>query len=346
MRGLGSTFGAYNLDQVVMTDAVSVTYRATMARELAVAHRGVSPNLSRPVLLRISDPFEGDDADERAAVFLRRVRTTTAVGHPAIIKAVDAGEIDGRVFIATRWTSGLTLEELIRREGRLEPDAACALLLPVAQGLDAMHAAGVVHGAVSPRTIWMDESQGTRSARIGGLGLDTPLRDHTFGGPGDGAPGDAFYVAPEQFHATTPAASTDQYALACTLYHCVIGRPPFQSATASERFATNQPPVFDFGVDELPDEVCGAIAMGMQIQPQLRYANCTALLLAAGLTPDGTQRAHAEPRAGAIWNGANGSAPQPSADRDEPILPLRWPAIALLVLVCIIVALLAVVALR
>ena len=86
--------------------------------------------------------------------------------HPAVVKPIDTGVIDGRVYVATRWTGGLTLEEQIRREGRMEPSAACDLLLPVAGGLDALHAADVVHGAISPRTIWIAESQGMRSARI------------------------------------------------------------------------------------------------------------------------------------------------------------------------------------
>lgn len=287
MRGLGSTFGGYKLEQVVLTDAVSVTYRATMGRELATVYRGVSSNLSRPVLLRITDPLNDLDAGQHAARFLRRLQAAARVDHPAVVKPIDTGVIDGRVYVATRWTGGLTLEEQIRREGRMEPSAACDLLLPVADGLDALHAADVIHGAISPRTIWIDESQGIRSARITHFGLDTSLQGHDFGGTGDGVLSDAFYVAPEQFRGATAGDASDLYALACTLYHCVGGRPPFSSATAAVRAGALEPglPLFDFSADEVPDELRNAIAVGMSDQPHHRYATCMQLIRAARGSP-------------------------------------------------------------
>lgn len=283
MRGLGSTFGGYKLEQVVLTDAVSVTYRATMGRELATVYRGVSSNLSRPVLLRITDPLSDLDADTFVAAFLRRLQAAAQVQHPAVVKPIDIGHVDGRVYVATRWTGGLTLEEQIRREGRMEPAAACDLLIPVADGLDTLHAADVVHGAISPRTIWIEESQGVRSARITGFGLRTSLQGHDFGGTGDAVLSDAFYVAPEQFRGATAGDASDLYALACTLYHCVGGRPPFSSATASVRAGALEPglPVFDFSADEVPDEFRNAVAVGMSDQPHHRQSNCAQLVRSA-----------------------------------------------------------------
>ena len=336
MRGLGTTFGAYKLDQVVLTDAVSVTYRATLARELETVYRGVASNLSRPVLLRITDPFTDDGAGERVAAYLRRVEAAAAVRHPAIVNAIDLGQIDGRAFVATRWTGGVTLEEQIRREGRLEPATACALLLPVADALDTLHDAGVVHAAISPRTIWMDESHGRRAARVTAIGLDASLHDPTLTSAVDAAPGDAFYVAPEQIHNAASPPSTDQYAIACMLYHCVAGRPPFQSATAAARFGIDEPPVSDFGPDEVPAPLKEAIAVGMSVHPRERYANCTAVVVAA----QGVPRRPAAP-----------TAPPPPVDAaqaptaaDEPtgrVLAFTWPIAVLLLAVGIAIALAA-----
>ncbi|HSK96040.1 MAG TPA: serine/threonine-protein kinase, partial [Euzebyales bacterium] len=283
MRGLGSEFGGYQLEQVVLTDALSVTYRARLPRDQIAGRYKASPNLSRPVLLRISDPLNHTDADEHAAMLLHRARAAARVEHPGVIKPIDTGYTDGRVYIATRWTPGLTLEELIRREGRMEPDAACALLLQVADGLDTLHRAGVVHGAISARTIWIQDSPDGRSARITGFAFDTALYGHGAGGTGDGVLSDAFYVAPEQFRGAAASEAADQYALACTLYQCVGGRPPFSSATAAVRAGALEPtpPVFDFGVDDIPDVLVGAIAVGMADQPSERYGSCVELITAA-----------------------------------------------------------------
>jgi serine/threonine-protein kinase len=283
MRGLESEFGGYQLEQVVVTDALSVTYRARLPREQIPARLSASPNLSRPVLLRISDPLNPAAEDVHAAMLLNRAKLAAQVTHPAIVRPIDMGHVDGRVYVASRWTPGLTLEELIRREGRLEPDDACALLLPVADGLDALHATGVAHGAVSARTIWIQESDDARSARITGFAFNTALYGHGAGGTGDGVLTDAFYVAPEQFRGAPAGDAADQYALACTLYQCVDGRPPFSSATAAVRAGALKPvpPVFDFGVDDIPNVLIGAIAVGMADQPAQRYGSCVELILTA-----------------------------------------------------------------
>jgi serine/threonine-protein kinase len=352
MRGLGSEFGGYQLEQVVLTDAVSVTYRATMPRERGSWRRDASPNLSRPLLLRISDPLSDVDADDHAAVFLSRIGAVGQVSHPAVAKPIDTGYVDGRVYVATRWTAGLTLEEHIRREGRLEPEAACRLLLPIADALDTLHMAGVVHGAISPRTIWIHDAQGARSARITGFALDTSLYGHDAGGTGDGVLSEAFYVAPEQFRGAPASDAADLYALACTLYHCVGGRPPFSSAMAAVRAGALEPgpPVFDFSTDEIPDVLVGAIAIGMADRATQRYASCMALLQAAQ-GANGTARTMSEPEAtqdpeairepepvpAAAAAGADAD-PDASAWRKSP-LTFAWPIAALLVIAGIAIAL-------
>lgn len=345
MRGLGTTFAGYQLEHVVLTDAVSVTYRATMDRELSTVYRGVSSTLSRPVLLRITDPLHEPDADEHAAAFLQRIRTAALVEHPAVIKAIDTGYVDGRVYIATRWTGGLTLEEQIRRDGRMEPHTAYQLLRPVADGLDTLHAAGVIHGAISPRTLWIDESRGAQGARITSFGLDTSLHGLDVGGTGDSVLSDAFYVAPEQFRGAPAGPGADQYALACTLYHCIGGRPPYSSVTAAVRSGALEPalPVFDFSAEEIPNELRAAIAVGMADQPQRRHASCVALIRAAQSSSNGTAvRAPASAQTPPVRD----AKPRRGVFGTAGPLRLSWPVAALLALVALAIALIVTTILR
>jgi serine/threonine protein kinase len=344
MRGLGSEFGGYQLEQVVLTDALSVTYRARLPRDQIAGRYKASPNLSRPVLLRISDPLNHTDADAHAAMLLDRAKAAARLDHPAVIKPIDTGYTDGRVYIATRWTPGLTLEELIRREGRMEPETACALLLQVAEGLDALHGAGVVHGAISARTIWIQESHDARSARITGFAFDTALYGHGAGGTGDGVLSDAFYVAPEQFRGAPAGEAADQYALACTLYQCVGGRPPFSSATAAVRAGALEPtpPVFDFGIDDVPDVLVGAIAVGMADQPSQRYGSCVELIHAArgaGASASPPPRAQPAPGSPATTDEGAGQPAWRRLFRRSEFTPFAWPVATLLVLAGIAIAL-------
>lgn len=306
MTQAGATFAGYRLEELLATDTVSATYRATQR-----THNGAG---GRALALRVTHTLStphGPDA-EAIAAYIRSVSEGLRINHPALATIADAGEVDDRVYVATALIDGVTLGRYIRDNGHLAPDDAVVLLRDVADGLDRAHAAGVVHGAISPRTIIVRRSGGTGPAAVlHGFGLRTLLaRQARIGRGGIDVP-DVEYVAPEQLRGAPTDGRTDQYALACALFHCVTGRPPFVRDTVTGLFGAHlfaaAPVLSDLNGR---GAVAGAVHAGLGKQPDSRHATCIDLLRAAVPTADLPASRRGSARGAVTWpEDANTRAP-------------------------------------
>lgn len=273
----GGTFAGYRLELLLATDTVSSIYRATPLR----AQR----TRPRPVALRVTHPLsvaDGPDV-EAIATYIRRLSEALKVNHPALAPIADAGDTDDRVYVATALIDGVTLAHHIRDHGRATPPAAVELLRGLANGLDRVHAAGIVHGAVSSRTILIRNASGSApSAVLRGFGIDTLLARQARLDRDRIDIRDVEYVAPEQLHGAAVDGRADQYALACALHHCIAGAPPFTRETASGMFGAHlfseaaRVPVTD------DPALLDALRTGLAKRAAERYASCRELLRATG----------------------------------------------------------------
>src|SRR4051812_31221038 len=212
----GATFAGYRIDGVAGRGGMGVVYRAT---ELA---------LDRPVALKLVAPELAQDERFRRR-FLNEPRLAAALDHPNVVPIYQAGEHEGRLYLAMRYVPGSDLKTLLEREGALAPDRALALLGQVADALDAAHRRGLVHRDVKPGNVLVDEDGHAYltdfgiTKRLGGDTTDT-----------GGMVGTLDYVAPEQIRGGQVDGRADQYALACVLYECLAGTPPFRRESEGE----------------------------------------------------------------------------------------------------------------
>ena len=109
-------------------------------------------HLDRPVALKVLPPELSNDERFRAR-FLRESRVAAGLEHPAIVPIYAAGEAEGLLYLSMRFVAGGDLREIVKREGRLDPERALRILRPVADALDAAHAAGLIHRDVKPGNI-------------------------------------------------------------------------------------------------------------------------------------------------------------------------------------------------
>src|SRR3954467_5125808 len=88
---------------------------------------------------------------ERLQRFFQEARACGRVRHPAVVEVLDLGQgDDGVLFLVMELLEGETLSSLLARKGRLGTDEAMSIIIPLARGLAAAHAHGILHRDLKP----------------------------------------------------------------------------------------------------------------------------------------------------------------------------------------------------
>ncbi len=189
------------------------------------------PRLQRQVAIK---SIGAGATAEQIARQLQEARVVSQFSHPNIVTLYDAIEADGGHFLILEYVDGETLAQLLRREGRLEPQRALRLAIQIAEGLAYAHAKQVIHRDIKPANIMIDAS-GT--ARIMDFGIAAAAGDAAdddiMGTPGCimGTPG---YMAPECLRNEAPTAAADVFAAGMVLYEMLVGGPAVTGANTFE----------------------------------------------------------------------------------------------------------------
>ena len=203
--------------------------------------------------------------------FLAEPRLAASLDHSSVVPIYEAGEHDGQLYLAMRYVQGSDLRTLLQREGTLDPGRALAILGQVASALDAAHRRGLVHRDVKPANVLLDEDE---HAYLTDFGVSKHLGDDT----GEVA-GTLEYLAPEQIRGEPVDGRTDEYSLACVLYECLAGTPPFRRQTPAETLWAHlreEPPPL-----ESEPALDPVLHRGLAQEPGERYPTCAALIAAA-----------------------------------------------------------------
>lgn len=164
---------------------------------------------------------------------LARMRQDSAllsrVEHAGVVRPIDMGVDRGRAYVVTEHVPGTTLREQLDRRGPLPPRQAARLAAEVADALQAIHDAGVVHRHLDPSVVVVDGRDGR--PKLAELGATRDPRRPPL--PGQ-APYLPFCMAPEQLRGERAEARSDVYALGAVLYELLSGAPPFEGQSWSE----------------------------------------------------------------------------------------------------------------
>jgi hypothetical protein len=274
----GDEFAGYRIEQRLGRGGMGILYLA------------VEPGLERRVALKLIAPEAAAD-EVFARRFAEESRIAASIEHPNVVPIYAAGEEDSVPWIAMRYVAGSDLGRRIAREGRLAPAEAVALIAQVGNGLDAIHAAGLVHRDVKPANVLLSGEPGSEHAYITDFGVARNVATESGLTQTGRFVGTLDYVAPEQISGEPIDARVDVYALGCLLFKLLTGEVPFpREGEAARLYAhlNDPPPAPSLYVPEVPMALDDVVVRAMSKPPDDRYPSAGDLGRAAEAALSGT----------------------------------------------------------
>jgi serine/threonine protein kinase len=286
---------------------------------MGVIYLAMEPGLERPVALKLIAPEAAAD-DVFAKRFAEESRIAASIEHPNVVPIYAAGEEGGVAWIAMRFFAGSDLQLRIARAGRLEPALAVDLEAQLGNGLDSIHAAGLVHRDVKPANVLLSGDPGSEHAYITDFGVARNLATRSGLTQTGRFVGTLDYVAPEQISGDPIDARVDVYALGCLLFKLLTGEVPFPREGEAARLYAHlhdPPPAPSLYEPSVPPALDDVVARAMAKSPEDRYPSAGDLGRAAQAALGGTAVTTPE-RTVATGAAATRETPQPETSSPGP----------------------------
>jgi tRNA A-37 threonylcarbamoyl transferase component Bud32 len=275
--------------------------------------------LGQPVAIKVLPPSKSK-VPELLARFQREARLAMKLKHPNVVRTFQTGQNDDLHYIVMEYLDGETLEDVLKRRGKLPPAEAARLTHQALLGLQHLHEQGMIHRDIKPGNLMLlgGTSASTMAAtvKLMDIGLGKALFDEGAPAP----PGGRFeltnegsllgtpeYMAPEQArNATSTDIRADIYSLGCVLYHTLAGQVPFPETNLVRQLMRHASeaarPLREFS-PAVPEGLQQIVEWMMAKDPGNRYptperaAQALQMFLAAGgsagtTQPEGRMRAY------------------------------------------------------
>ena len=261
--------GRYRLETRIAAGGVGDVWRAT---DLVLA---------RPVAVKLLRP-EYAEHPETLARFEAEARHAASVTHPGIAQIYDYGEAGAAEspYLVMELVDGPSLAGVLAA-GPLEPCYAMDVLAQAAAGLEAAHAAGLVHRDVKPANLLVGPDNQVKITDFG-IAYAAGSAPITQAGVLVGTP---TYLPPERAAGGPATPASDLYSLGVVGYHCLTGQPPFRGMPVEVAIAHQHRPLPPLPA-AVPAEVAGLIGELTAKDPAARPASAGEVARRAGRLRD------------------------------------------------------------
>jgi len=266
----GQAFGHYRIEREIGRGAMAAVYRASDELDARVVALKI---------LSLGEDWPEDRLEEAKLRLLREAEATSQMQHPDIVTTYEAGECEGRVYLAMELVEGVSLSTHTYEGRLLPPRMATEMCARVADALHFAHQRGIVHRDIKPANIVFD--QHSRRIRIMDFGVARFADSHaTRTGIVLGSPS---YMAPEQLDGRPVTGSSDQFSLGVSLFQLLTGMLPFRSDSMPGLMRViammPHPPLRTIRPD-LPASLAESLDRAMQKDPEARFESAAAMALA------------------------------------------------------------------
>lgn len=261
--GAGETFGRYENLKLLGEGGMARVYRA------------YDPTLGRAVALKF---IKGEDPD-LAQRLLMEARSQARIEHKHVCKVYEAGQIDGRPYIAMQLIHGRSLNTLYEE---LSLEQKLTLVVEVTNAVHVAHRAGLIHRDLKPANILVERTgagEWIPYVMDFGLARETAAPGLTATGTIVGSP---WYMPPEQARGDVRSLDrrSDVYSLGATLYQLISGRLPFEgegTVNVLMRVLQEEPTPLSHWKQQIPADLDAIVMKCLEKEPGRRYDSARAL---------------------------------------------------------------------
>jgi len=297
---LGKTIGNYRITGELAQGGMGSVYR------------GRHQSLPRDVVVKsiLFSSFPPQAQDHLKARFVREAYIQAQLDHQNIVRVYEFFATAENYYLVMEFIDGMSLRELIKRQGALAPAHAVPLFKQALSALDYAHNfncvdesggrnMGVIHRDIKPANMLLD---GAARLKITDFGIVKLAGKRSLTRTGFN-PGTVEYMSPEQIRGLEVDARSDLYSLGVTFYEALTGRLPFPPSDTGSEYETLRghielapPPIATLKPD-VPQSIAALVLRSLQKDPGARFQSAAEFLDALlDCERNGVARATSEPQ--------------------------------------------------
>jgi len=230
--------------------------------------------LRRKVAIKVLSRFYASD---RSFVvrFKKEAQILAKLNDPNIVSIFDWGQFDNSYFICMEYVEGLSLAEIIEKQGIIKPITAAKYSIQICNALEVAHKNNLIHRDIKPQNIIVT-SDGT--VKITDFGIAKSLLEDST--KTLNILGTSYYISPEQAQGKTLSYSTDLYSLGIVLYEMLTADVPFRGENSIEislKHINETPIKPSILVPEIPKQIDQIVMKCLNKDPDKRYESASEL---------------------------------------------------------------------